>query len=59
MSTAGTTHVQCPECDALIPIAMIVKSPIREGNIVIVDVQPDLTDVMAHAWSHEAGDEGE
>ncbi|MEV0556222.1 hypothetical protein AB0I27_22570 [Streptomyces sp. NPDC050597] len=59
MSTAGTTHVQCPECDALIPIVMILKSPIHEGNMLIVNVEPDLTDVMAHVWSHEVGDEGE
>lgn len=53
MSATGAVHVHCPECDALIPITMLLKPSTREGNMLIVNVEPDLADVMAHAWTHE------
>ncbi|MBD9721982.1 hypothetical protein PV755_09590 [Streptomyces caniscabiei] len=55
MSTAGSMHVQCPECDALVPIGLTLKPATREGDTVIVTVEPDLTDTTVHAWTHEAG----
>lgn len=56
MAAAGAVHVQCPECDVLVPIALILKSPTREGDSLIVNVEPDLTDAVAHVWMHEAGE---
>ena len=53
MAAVGVVQVQCPECDVVLPIAMLLKPSIREGDMLIVDVEPDLTDVMAHVWTHE------
>lgn len=53
MAAVGAVQVHCPECDVALPIAMVLKSPTREGDRLIVNVEPDLTDAMAHAWTHE------
>lgn len=53
MAAAGTVHDQCPECDVAIPISVQVKGMTREGEALIVDLEPDLTDMIAHAWTHE------
>ena len=53
MAAVGAVQVQCPECDVALPIAMVIKSPTRRDDSMIVNVEPDLTDVMAHAWTHD------
>jgi len=57
MAAVGAVQVQCPECDVALPITMTAKSPTREGDKVIVNLEPDLADVMAHAWTHEPADD--
>jgi hypothetical protein len=59
MAAVGAVQVQCPECDVVMPIAMVLKSPTRRGDSLIVDVEPDLTDATAHVWTHEAPTDGE
>lgn len=46
-------YEQCPECDLVIPITLQVKGMTREGEALIVNLEPDLIDVTAHAWTHE------
>ncbi|CAL9665432.1 hypothetical protein SUDANB1_07186 [Streptomyces sp. enrichment culture] len=53
MAAVGAVQVHCPECDVALPIAMVLKSPTREGDKLIVNVEPDLTDAVAHVWTHE------
>lgn len=53
MAAVGAVQVQCPECDVALPIAMVLKSPTREGDSLIVNVESDLTDVVAHVWTHD------
>lgn len=54
MAAVGVVHVRCPECDVALPITTVMTSRGREGNVLITSVEPDLTDVIVHAWSHEA-----
>jgi formylmethanofuran dehydrogenase subunit E len=42
-------HVACDECGEMLPIG--VSSAVENGDLVI---RPDLSDVSAHAWQHEA-----
>lgn len=54
MAVVGAVHVHCPECDVAVPITTEITSRGREGNMLIMSVEPDLTDVIIHAWTHEA-----
>ena len=52
MATA-TTHVQCPACETVVPVQInsrIVNVDDRQELICT----PDMTDLWAHAWSHDA-----
>lgn len=53
MAATGTVYDQCPECDVVVPITMQAKAITLEGGTLIVDLEPDLTDMIAHAWTHE------
>lgn len=55
MAAVGVVQVHCPECDVAVPITTEITSTGTEGNMLIMSVEPDLTDVIAHAWMHEAG----
>lgn len=58
MAAVGAVQVHCPECDVVMPIGMVAKSSTREGDKLIVNVEPDLVDGVAHAWTHgQAGDD--
>ena len=46
--------VQCPECGTSIPITMRHRSATSESDKLMIVVEPDLTDVWAHHWTHEA-----
>lgn len=54
-------HVQCPECDAVIPVTFtfaIDPHPYiaTDGEVTFMaHADPDLTDVWAHAWAHQEG----
>lgn len=53
MSTRPTASVQCPQCEQVIdiPIEVIITDPDDDQQFIRCD--PDLTDVWAHAWTHE------
>ena len=53
MAATAVAHTQCPECGTEIPVTMTFLSTRVEGGILITDGEPDLTDVMAHVWTHE------
>jgi hypothetical protein len=53
MAAVGVVQVHCPECDVVLPITMTAKTPTRGGDRLIVNVEPDLTDAMAHVWTHD------
>ncbi|MDT0608871.1 hypothetical protein [Streptomyces lancefieldiae] len=55
MAAVGVVQVHCPECDVAVPITMTVKSLTREGDKLIVNLEPDLIDAMVHVWTHGAG----
>jgi hypothetical protein len=48
-----STAVQCPTCQAVIdvPISVVLSDPDEGQQFIKCD--PDLTDVWAHAWTHE------
>jgi hypothetical protein len=54
MAVVGAVHVHCPECDVAVPITTEITSSRGEGNKLIMSVEPDFTEVIAHAWTHEA-----
>jgi hypothetical protein len=45
----------CPECGTEVPVTLHFQSARLEDSILIADLEPDLTDVMVHAWTHEQG----
>ena len=52
---ARIIEVICPECAAVLPIPVAVHiGAITEDGDLPVEAVPDLTDVWAHAWTHEA-----
>ncbi|MEV5414716.1 hypothetical protein [Streptomyces albogriseolus] len=57
MAAVGAYQVQCPECGIALPVGVALRSPTREGDHLIVNLEPELTDVMAHAWTHETEDD--
>ncbi|MCX4849841.1 hypothetical protein [Streptomyces sp. NBC_00893] len=52
MSATSTLHVQCPECDLLIPITTQTRSATSTCDHLVIVVEPDFTDIWAHAWTH-------
>lgn len=53
MAAVGVVQVRCPECDVAVPITTEMTSRGREGNVLIMSIEPDLTDVIVHSWSHD------
>jgi hypothetical protein len=54
VSVVGTLHVQCPECDVVVPIevrAELATSETEDARQTI-SLDPDLTDLWAQAWAH-------
>jgi hypothetical protein len=49
----GAVQVCCPECEADVPIATEITSMQVEGSDLIIRIEPDLTDVITHAWAHD------
>jgi len=49
----GAVQAQCPACGDTIPITVEATATARTHEGLVVTVEPDLTDVMAHAWTHE------
>ena len=58
MAAVGAVQVHCPECDVAVPITTLITSRGIEGNKLIMSVEPDLTDVIVHAWTHETSSAG-
>ncbi|MFE0470482.1 hypothetical protein ACFW2V_02550 [Streptomyces sp. NPDC058947] len=58
MAVVGVVQVRCPECDVAVPITTEIASTRHEGSILITALEPDLTDVVAHVWTHEAPSDG-
>jgi len=53
MAATATVQVHCPECDVVVPITLSFHATAVEGHILIIRGQPDLTDVIAHTWTHD------
>lgn len=53
MAATCVVYDQCPECGIDVPIDVRFTTAGREGDALVVGVESDLTDVMAHAWTHE------
>jgi hypothetical protein len=49
-----SVDVVCPECGDMIPIGIRVNVLTCEcgGLHQVINSEPDLTDIAAHAWSH-------
>ena len=46
----GTVHVECPECEEV--IAIPVTATISTGDTQVLNLEPDMADLWAHAWTH-------
>ncbi|WP_051766120.1 hypothetical protein [Streptomyces sp. NRRL F-5135] len=52
MAAVGALQVHCPECDVAVPITTEITPTDVEDNKLIINVEPDLTDAIAHARTH-------
>lgn len=51
----GVVEVGCDHCGQIIPVPISVDlQPAETGDLRLV-ATPDLADLWAHAWWHEAG----
>ncbi|MFP8944710.1 hypothetical protein ACLIYM_25205 [Streptomyces fenghuangensis] len=53
MSVVALVHERCPECGIDVPITVEARSAASAGSVLAVVLEPDLTDVVAHGWSHD------
>ncbi|HEY6117246.1 MAG TPA: hypothetical protein VI172_14940 [Candidatus Dormibacteraeota bacterium] len=53
MAAVGAVQVRCPECDVAVPITTEIRSTNIDSHQLIVSVELELIDVIAHAWTHE------
>lgn len=57
--STNVAHVGCPECGAVIPVTFTFRLDpqpyiVSNGEAVFrAHADPDLTDVWAHAWTHQ------
>lgn len=54
---AGSVWTTCPECDASIEIEVnctVVDPDETDDGKGYLDCQPDMADVWAHMWTHNA-----
>lgn len=54
----NVVYVQCPECGAVVPVTFSFRLDpqpyIVNGDATfLAHAEPDLSDVWAHAWSHQ------
>ncbi|MFG6298344.1 hypothetical protein [Streptomyces rochei] len=54
MAATCTLHVQCPECDVVVPIAVRAELARTSDHQQTISLEPDLSELWAHAWTHEA-----
>jgi hypothetical protein len=52
MAASSTLHVQCPECGTEVPITAELRGETSDCNRLMINVEPDLTDVWAHSLIH-------
>ena len=45
---SGIIQVRCPECNDQLPVTLLAR--VNQGAL---EVEPDMTEVWAHAWTHE------
>lgn len=53
MAATCVVYERCPECGIDVPVDVRFTTAGREGGALVVGMEPDLTDVMVHAWTHE------
>lgn len=51
--TAGTIHVECPECHEAMPALVTCQVVTDEYGEQSLACKPDMTDIWAHMWSHD------
>lgn len=49
--------VQCP-CGVEVAVELNVSLPFGEDGLQRVEIDPDLTDLWAHHFTHDEGEEG-
>jgi hypothetical protein len=47
-----TVTVGCPECGEEITVPVAVGMPVDEAGVQRMTLEPDLSDLWAHAWTH-------
>jgi hypothetical protein len=53
VAAACTVQDSCPECGLSVPITVEFRATTHTSEGLVLEGEPDLTDVMAHAWTHE------
>lgn len=52
-----STRIICPVCEARIPVPIHVSLEHFSDEPSRLVAEPDMTDVWAHAWTHNGGDD--
>lgn len=52
--TIGPATVRCPECDQHIDIPITGDLTTGADGVQRLTLEPDVADLWAHAWTHEA-----
>jgi hypothetical protein len=45
-------QIECPECAEVIPVPLIMQASTVVDGSLSVNVEPDMADLWAHAWTH-------
>jgi hypothetical protein len=53
MNPCEPLHVECPACGEVIAVPLVMQDERIEDEHYTFDVAPDLSDVWAHAWTHD------
>lgn len=53
----GTMTVRCPECSDEVGVPILGSVGRGSDGVQAITVEPDLTDVWAHAWTHQGRSE--
>lgn len=52
-SKVGTAYVVCPVCEEEVPVVVTATVTGTSGRTAYLVCEPDMSDMYAHAWTHE------
>lgn len=56
--TVGDVMIQCPDCPEIIEVPMEATLGVDDDRVQRLLLEPEMSDLWAHAWTHEAPAQG-